>query len=570
MKKKQIQFRLLACIVLAGMFSLAQSGRVYGQVFVGPTKADNPWYNAVGPNPSSYIAGINTAMINYIPSGGGPNGSIAVSAYYGNGCDGGVASLDLQSGIRQQYDYTIPGRRMDKSPDIIIGNNAVVPNAVHMVAVAYITLANSNPRIDYFRVIDAGGGTPLIVPAGSTTFGPSFVSNTIHIDIIAEFGNTNTTGLPWCDSFAITCDNGTDVLVYEASLNNPPASITPGMMYSVGTGTDPQPDVAGIQRNVACSSCTPVVDNKALVAYRDYTTQQLYYVEYDFTTNVASTPAALSGTGIFVNYPRIDAPDDYNINTPTVTNSFYKVVAEYGTGGSSTWDNVMFTPSAGISDVSYLTPVTNSPTVAWGGNAQTQYQVCHYTNEYSTTLLPQVYMEPIDWTLPGFIPAYSPSFFQDYFLVNFTPITYPSSFVNGTYLNAISTPCNQPDSVTLVTWGYYNRATNVTNVFYKATTYGGLNGYAYRHAAPSGLGSIALPKDWRVYPVPATSEVTIDVPETSGAKYELMDMAGRTALAGALQAGTQHIDIHTLVPGSYIMTLYTGKECSYTATVVKE
>ena len=412
MKKKPIRFRLLACIILAGMISLAQSGRVYGQVFVGPTKADNPWYNAVGPNPSSYIAGINTAMINYIPSGGGPNGSIAVSAYYGNGCDGGVASLDLQSGIRQQYDYTIPGRRMDKSPDIIIGNDQLVSNAVYRVAVAYVTLAGSNPRIDYFRILDAGGGTPTIVPAGSTTFGPSFHSNTIHIDIIAEFGNTNTTGLPWCDSFAITCDNGTDVLVYEASLNNPPASITPGMMHVVASGVaDPQPDVAGIQRNVACSTCTPVTNNMALVAFRDNTTGALNYVEYDFTTNTVGGTASLSPGPLPVNYPRIDAPDDYNINKPALTHSYYKVVAEYNVNTSYTWDNI--TAGTGVSDVAYLTPDTYSPTVAWGGNAQTQYQVSHYTNEYSTTLLPEVYMEPIDWTTPGFIPAYSPLFIQE-------------------------------------------------------------------------------------------------------------------------------------------------------------
>jgi len=568
MKKKQIQFRLLACIILAGMLSLAQSGRVYGQTFVGPSLSDNPWYSSIGPNPSSYIAGINTAMINYINSAGGPNGSIAVSAYYGNGTSGGVASLDLQSGNTQQYDYSIPGLHMDKSPDIIIGNDELVPNGVYRVAVAYITRAGSNPQIDYFNVIDGGGGTPIIVPAGSTTFGPAFNSNTIHIDVIAEYGNTNATGLPWCDSFAITCDNGTDVLVYEASLNNPPASITPGMMYSVGTGTDPQPDVAGIQRNVACSSCTPVVDNMALVAFRDNTTGALNYVEYDFTANTVGGSASLSPGPTPVNYPRIDAPDDYNINTPSLTASYYKVVAQYGTGGSSTWDNI--TAGTGISDVAYLTPDTYSPTVAWGGNAQTQYQVCHYTNEYSTTLLPEVYMEPIGWTNPYFIPANSPSFIQDYFLVNTTPIVYPTYFINGNFMNAISTPCNQPDSVTLLTWGYYNMTTNVSNVFYKATTYGGLNGYAYRHAAPSNLGNVQLPADWKVYPVPAATDITVDVPETGETYYELVDVAGRTSLNGNLQGGTQHIDIHTLVPGSYIMNLYTGTERSYTVTIVKE
>ena len=324
------------------MIGLAQSGRVYGQVFVGPTGVDSPWYNALGPALTSYIAGINTAMINYIPSGGGPNGSIAVSAYYGNGCSGGIASLDLQSKIHKQFDYALIGRpSMGKSPDIIIGNNELASNAVYNVAVAYITLAGSNPRIDYFRVIDGGGGTPTIAPAGSTIFGPGFNSNTIHIDVIAEYGNTNTTGLPWCDSFAITCDNGTDVLVYEASLNNPPPSITPAMMHVVASGVaDPQPDVAGIQRNVACSTCSPLIDNLALVAFRDNTAQQLYYVEYDFTTNTVSAIRNLSSPGFNVNYPRIDAPDDYNINDPTLPHCVYKVVAEYGTGGSSTWDNM--------------------------------------------------------------------------------------------------------------------------------------------------------------------------------------------------------------------------------------
>ncbi len=124
--------------------------------------------------------------------------------------------------------------------------------------------------------------------------------------------------------------------------------------------------------------------------------------------------------------------------------------------------------------------------------------------------------------------------------------------------------------MTLLTWGYYNMATNVSNVFYKATTYGGTNGYAYRHAAPSGVGNTTLPKDWNVYPVPAKSEITIDVSETDGAHYELVDMAGRTALQGTVQAGIQHVDIHTLPPGNYIINMYTNNERSYTATVVKE
>jgi len=89
--------------------------------------------------------------------------------------------------------------------------------------------------------------------------------------------------------------------------------------------------------------------------------------------------------------------------------------------------------------------------------------------------------------------------------------------------------------------------------------------------APPSLGvPTASIKECNVYPNPATNQLTIDNPIADGARYEIMDMIGRTILHGDLHAGTQHGDIHKLPPGTYIINMYIGSDRSYTATVVKE
>ncbi len=110
---------------------------------------------------------------------------------------------------------------------------------------------------------------------------------------------------------------------------------------------------------------------------------------------------------------------------------------------------------------------------------------------------------------------------------------------------------------------FFNGATNV-----RAVT---SSGPSLAVCGPPSLGvPTASIKEWNVYPNPATNQLTIDNPIADGARYELVDMAGRTALTGHLQAGTQQIDIHSVMPGRYIINLYTGTERSYTATILKE
>jgi hypothetical protein len=122
--------------------------------------------------------------------------------------------------------------------------------------------------------------------------------------------------------------------------------------------------------------------------------------------------------------------------------------------------------------------------------------------------------------------------------------------------------------MTLVTWGYYDYSTNVTDVFYKATNYGAPRGYNYR-TAPTKTANI-IPKEWGVYPNPATTEVNIDVPENSGNRYELTDMAGKTIQTGTLQTGQQAINIKGLVPGNYNVSMYKDEDQVYHTLVTKQ
>ncbi len=579
---------------LALLAGLMMQGTAFAQMYPpippNPMNPDIFWYRD-----SLYIAGINTAMIDYydtidhLPG----KGSLIVSDYYGNGMVGGVVFKDLGSGFMQQIKYNLifPGPFYITKPDIIVGNDAVHPLTDFRVAAAYSNSGGMivQPQIDYFLVHYTGPGVFIVTYTGSTFFTGfgAAGSYNVHIDIVAEAGNTAMTGLPWCDKFIVTWDSyvpgmppASTVYAYQSSLNAPVAAITPFSPFLVQISpAGYQPDVAAIQRQQPyCPTCPPTpIDIVGLFTYTDPTGTNLMYAEYDFSTMTFFTPPVLQ----YINFagitqPRIDAPDDYNINWPTPFFSYYKVAAEVGPwpGVSSiTSDNQV---PGGVNDATYYMPgdIPFSPTVAFGGNNNTQYQVSHYINEYAALGgVPNVYMEPIDWIAFGTIPAFSPPpVTQPYFQVNTTPIL--PNFVNGNYLNAISTPCNKPADLTLCAWSFFlvNPFTHCSEVYYKTSTYNptpGSNGYAFRHTKPASVtNTIALP--WQVYPNPATLSLTVNNPGTKGGRYEIIDMLGRSELQGSLQPGVQAIDISTLKPGSYIINMYQEGVRQYNSVFVKQ
>lgn len=551
------------------MISLAQSGLVYGQTpptLVTPSApTDGVWYRAYGGAFPNYIAGVNTAMIDYV---GGPNGSaygrLVVSDYYGNGTNGGVAFLDQTSGNIAQYDYYLNSLpRMGTSPDIVVGNTngsgGTNPLTDYIVAAAYVTAAGSNPQIDYYLVHYSTPGTYTITPYGSTTFS-GFHSSTIHVDVIAQAGHTGITGLPFCDKFVITCDDGGNIDVYEASLNSPPLALGPASMTTVATGSYGQPDVAGIQRLLPpCGTCLPVPEDMALVTFTDAVESTLYYVEYNFVTLTTSTISTLDGGGPTYNisYPRIDAPDDYTINATTSGNNYYTVVA--GIGGSSIY-NKSYTPVAGaFPNTWFLSGNAYAPTVAFGANSNTQYSIAHRYNASGALPPYNTFMEPIDWSAGGFIAPPN-----DYYLVNSNPFTV-TDFDNGDYLTAISTPCNFPSDQTFVAWSIFDNTPDYSTVYYKSTGYA----YAFRPANTTVVATSNV-KDWNVYPNPSVNQLNIDDPIAGDAKYEVTDVAGRTLLHGTVHAGTQTIDVQALTPGTYIINMYNGDQRVYNKLFVKQ
>ncbi len=177
----------------------------------------------------------------------------------------------------------------------------------------------ANPLTDYLvaaypNEIDVSD-VHYITSTFSVTFS-GFISTTgvasvVHIDIIAEAGNTTATGYPWCDMFVVTWDGNVNAAM--GSLNS--LSLT-SLMPPIPGGE--QLDVAAIQRLVGGS-----VHNIALLAYTIVGATQPNMPNMTLLLHVHTRDTARLFTNIFE--PRIDAPDDYNINGTTIpSQSYYK------------------------------------------------------------------------------------------------------------------------------------------------------------------------------------------------------------------------------------------------------
>lgn len=176
-------------------------------------------------------------------------------------------------------------------------------------------------------------------------------------------------------------------------------------------------------------------------------------------------------------------------------------------------------------------------------------------------------MEPINVNLPWspLIPDFCPSTpGNDFYAVNL----FPPMFLNGNYLNAISTPCNNTADLTLVTWAWFDPGAMISRVFYKATHYGppNPNGYQFRQA---GTPAATTQADWKVFPNPATTTLNIVNPGEAG-RYEVTDVLGRNVLSGELAAGSQSIDVLSLMPGTYNIAMYKGNERACNQSFVKQ
>jgi hypothetical protein len=556
-------------------------GRAGAQT-AGPTpiKPDIFWYPSSSTG-ASYIAGLNTAMIDIDSNGiNFTKTTLLVSNYYGNGTPGGVIFRDESSGFSFTQTYTtgpVPNFYIDGSPDITIGNNIANPGNVYNVAVAYIcrdiVTTVRAPQIDYYKVTYTGPGVFSVLYTGSTTFINVSEPSTIHIDVIAQAANTGPTGFAFADHFIVTWDDlaypGGRVFGFQSSVNAPIAvinEITAPVMASSGMN----PDVAGVERDPLASGPTDF----GLFTYTGGTGTMLSYCEWDVAaapTPSLTYPLDFAPVGAEFMFPRIDAKDDYTTNAPTpFYPAFYKVAVQRNLGFTKdvrTYDHIACVGGLGFWGFNSFMPLgTNqyTPTVAFGPNL-TDFAVAYNSDD------PTSWPSHPTWNTLSAPIADGNSYAcsgGNYNLVNFNPFA-ASWFVNGNYLVATSTPCNNPSSHTLVAWSYNIPALLPfprSEVYFKTTKYP----YVFKPGRDTHELSATLPTKWRTYPDPATTTLNVDNPLKGDARYEVTDVQGRKTLAGSIAAGAQALDLRSLVPGVYNIRMYDyGKQC-YTSKFVKQ
>jgi len=526
----------------------------FGQspTLVQPGSTDNAWYYSSNP-----IVGVGTAGINY-----GSGNSIYVSNYY----DGsGTEVINI-------YDPSIGGTASISNTgtigsigiDIVIGNwdgvsscSSCISTATDYIMATSFRNNSGDVEIDYYDVYDDGVSTVSVnalTTETSTTSSGTYNTGWVHLDLIAEAGNTTLTGYPFCNKYVVTWDDAYTHSVYAAAnaLNNPNNTLT-GTQINPSMTTAIQPDVAAIQRN-GFGPPRPVHDI-ALITYSSG--NSLFEVEWDYTINSISSPTTLDAgsTSINMGWPRIDALDDY-VHNSNPSNSNYKVVAQVLNTSHyfevRTYDNVLgsshYTSSnvidiSGVSGFStYYPPYQEymQPSVALGPGSN--YEVFHYVHIGTNSDI--VFMEPINVSSPSTLAGNS------YYWVNSNGA--PCATVNGAAdasANSVSAPVNDIGAGSIFAWALNNGS----NYEVDFKTIG--SSYAFRHS--SAITGTIPDKDLKLYPNPAMDELFISIGTTTytTSNYSIVDMLGRTMVSGKLPGTVNSIDISSLPPGNYLIKI---------------
>ncbi len=534
---------LRAAIMAAGILS-ANALNAQPWNLVPASNADNIIYSdATAP------AVMEAAAIAY--PGSPSNGGLFATACYG-GVNAGIFIKDIDPLGSSTF---ITGTYL--RPDVVIGNNGATD--FYVAVSSYVASPGGTSQIDYFPVNYTGWGTFTIGSSPSPTTVPGAL---VRMDVIAEEGNTGLTGLPLVDKFVVGWLNGGDIYVEMPSFSSIPGSLTGTAVTS--TSDVVFYDIAGVQRYVSHA-----VHDIALISYTNIY-NELWYVEYDFTTSTASSPIQHDwGTGspTYYGWPRIAAHDAYSSSTYPMWNSFshYKIaVSVPGQAEIRTYDNLTYAGGTGtywdcaqVVDVSGWPPYSGYssgythffPAITTRSFNPWEFLVMHTTELHGGDQL--VFMEPIDGGNPWDI-IYNPGTASwDYYMVN---RSYPLAQA-GNYSNAIASPPNELVSADWVVsaWSSYNGSG--WDAFYKLAP---VSGFTYSYKQPSGVKE-ATDNKLQVYPNPASDNLMIAGSQSDlyATRYDIVDMTGRVVQHGNFKNEAKNIiDIHTLPPGAYMLNLY--------------
>lgn len=531
-----------------------------------PSNPDQPWYSS-----SNSISGINTASIVY---GSTTSGILFGSDYFDGTTNSTIYVEDPAVG-----GANIATTNKGGVPDIIIGNCTGTISSIcsgcsssthYILASAYVN-PSSEVQIDFYDVEDDPSTFTISISALSSATHKltGYAPQHVHIDLVAEAGNTSTTGRPFCNRYVVTFDD-------FSTPSNPMIYIAYGDLNSGSLGTPVQVNptsgtaVYGYSPDVSLIERSGPLRDIALVTYVDAAGNQLYYQEYDFSSSAATAVTTLdngSGSSAILN-PRIDAIDDFSVNSSS-TISKYKVVAQVQNCANSeirTYDNLLsgstpsYFTSSQIIDIFSSTnfaPGYNHyfPSVAVGSNSGNDYNVLHFT-VYSPGV-GILFMEPVDISTPSAITS------SGYYHVNSSTGAPTAVAASGNC--SVSTPANDISYQTLYAWTYINSSTGNFDVDYKlpATTYG-------FKTAPTSNAS-GEERTWQLYPNPVSDVLTISSNGGNAATaYKVVDILGRLIMQGEVNANIQKINVSELTKGNYIIRLYKDQKKDATMLFTKD
>ena len=534
---------------------LATAGTTRAQVLVSPYPVmPSTWFTTSGT-----VQGLNTAAINFPYLGG------IVPVFAGVSWDGSTAKSEISIFGTTGYigpDFSL--RPVAGTPDIALANDPTGTAGVDFVAV-YAYPTSTGVQVDYYKFSQSGGtiiGSGFSTTSSICSLGHS--PSTVHIDVIADYHDIvpSSSGFPNCHHVVVTWDDPSGTGHVSAAFIDL-FSLPTTLAVQTISNSGKSPDVAAIIRNVGLSR-----DEIALVTYTNSTGTALYYKEWDITALTLSTATTLDagevGTSIAV--PRIDAIDDFNNNSALSGHANYKVAAQVDSSGYylvRTYDNILnaglttFWDCSQIADLSVLGTYSAppyghfAPAVSMGGNYvsalnpndATDYMVTDYIHTSGADIL---MMEPINYSNSTFLANTNGAY--NYYWVSDTPAVTTSG-----YANAVSSPCNSPTSInsSVIAWAVASGTGSA--IEYKISPYY----YAFKHPETNGTATVVQNENWQVYPNPTTNFIAINYTGTAvaNANYRIVDMLGRTVLAGSLISNNEQIDLRRIPAGNYILKL---------------
>ncbi len=518
--------------------------------------------------PESLLTGfqfaLNSAVIDYSPNCTGSCGSAQLKVVSWEGASAGTipAGFIADDGLGSPITINLtPGTLFS---DVVVGNK-ISMTTDYLVGIVYYTgTLGATINLDIYDIGNVGTGSALTstLVSSQTISPPSYVASYPHIDIIAQYGSL-LSGLPTCDKFVITYNysdgiNPTKIMGYYSSLNNP----TSYSSRTIATGYIHDyydlPDVAAIQRRGEIG-----IDDVALFTYIGVDT--LFYQEWNITQGTISNQIILDLAPITV--PRIDAIDDYHINNPLGTHplAYYDVVAPNITAKTIMCYNNKL-PIPGGLDISsaYIgtSNYTGYPGVA-AGPCKT-YTVAYPQYYYGNG---DALAQSIDWNTGypvNYVSGTFPFTYVDYYQINYS---FPVEGTFGVVGFTASATCNGASSsyspYALFAWVGIDGTTS-GNIYDKLTDCS----MAFKPASVATINK----DNWSVAPNPAIDVVTLTSDNNiQGNTYSITDVTGRTLQHAAVTSPKQQIDVSALVPGMYILTVYSSNtELIKTIKLVKE